>query len=175
MLTTLCYSLLYVLLQFQRLNWMTTCNSLIIELINGSCLSMLNPTNKQWKLFSKKNKCPVHHPIFFNGIEVTRVDEHKHLGLTVDPKLTFEMHIISKSKVARKNIGILKYIYPYLPLITLDQLLYWQGTSRNGLYEELGMESLSDRRWSRHLLQFYKIYNIMTPTSTYTALWKYKT
>ena len=26
----------------------------------------------------------------------------------------------------------------------------WQGTSRNKLYDELGLESLSDRRWSRH-------------------------
>ena len=73
-------------------------------------------------LFSKRNKSPVHPPIFFNGIEVTRVDEHKHLGLNVDPKLTFEKHIISKSKVARKNIGILKHLYPYIPLTTLDQL-----------------------------------------------------
>ena len=33
-------------------------------------------------MFSTKNKSPIHHPIFFNGIEVTRVDEYKHLGLT---------------------------------------------------------------------------------------------
>ena len=63
-------------------------------------------------LFSKKNKSSVHPPIIFNGIEFTSVDEHKHLGLTLDPKLTFEKYIISKSKVARKNIGILKHLYP---------------------------------------------------------------
>ena len=114
---------------------------------------------------------------------------------------TFEKHVISKSKVARKNIGILKHLYPYHPLTTLDQLykIYirshldycdvifhvpplrnffdgsitlnktmemlekiqyqvalaitgtWQGTSRNKFYEELGWESLPDRRWSRRL------------------------
>ena len=40
----------------------------------------------------------------------------------------------------------------------------WQGSNRNKLYDELGWESLSDRRWSRRLLQFYKIYNHLTPT-----------
>ena len=33
----------------------------------------------------------------------------------------------------------------------------WQGTSRVKLYEELGWESLSDRRWARRLTIFYKI------------------
>ena len=40
----------------------------------------------------------------------------------------------------------------------------WQGTSRNQIYEELGWENLSDRRWSRRLLQLYKIRNNMTPS-----------
>ena len=40
----------------------------------------------------------------------------------------------------------------------------WQGTSRNKLYDELGWESLSDRRWSRRLILLYKIRNDMTPS-----------
>ena len=39
----------------------------------------------------------------------------------------------------------------------------WQGSSRIKLYEELGWESLSDRRWYRRLIQFFKIRNNMTP------------
>ena len=39
----------------------------------------------------------------------------------------------------------------------------WQGTSRNKLYEELGWESLNDRRWFRRLLQLYKIRKDLTP------------
>ena len=39
----------------------------------------------------------------------------------------------------------------------------WQGTSRIKLYEELGWESLSDRRWARRLIVFYKIKNGLTP------------
>ena len=37
----------------------------------------------------------------------------------------------------------------------------WQGTSRERLYEELGWESLSERRWSRRMTIFYKITNGM--------------
>ena len=40
----------------------------------------------------------------------------------------------------------------------------WQGTNRTKLYEELGWESLSDRRWQRRLSTFYKISNNMTPS-----------
>ena len=39
----------------------------------------------------------------------------------------------------------------------------WQGSNQNKLYEELGWESLSDRRWSRRLIQLYKISNHLTP------------
>ena len=40
----------------------------------------------------------------------------------------------------------------------------WQGSSRSKLYEELGWESLSDRRRSRRVLQVHKIDNDKTPS-----------
>ena len=43
----------------------------------------------------------------------------------------------------------------------------WQGTSRNKLYEELGWESLSDRRWARRLTCFYKIVHEISPAYLY--------
>ena len=39
----------------------------------------------------------------------------------------------------------------------------WQGTSMTKLYDELGWESLSDRRWVRRLALFYKIQNGLAP------------
>ena len=39
----------------------------------------------------------------------------------------------------------------------------WQGTSRIKLYEELGWESLSDRRTCRRVLQIHKIVDAKTP------------
>ena len=42
----------------------------------------------------------------------------------------------------------------------------WKRTSREKLYEELGWESISLRRWSRRLVLFYKIVNDITPDYT---------
>ena len=39
----------------------------------------------------------------------------------------------------------------------------WKGTNRNKLYEDLGWESLSDRRMCKRLLQFHKIVDRKTP------------
>ena len=40
----------------------------------------------------------------------------------------------------------------------------WQGTSRSKLYDELGWESLSDRRKVQRLIQMFKIVNFYTPS-----------
>ena len=42
----------------------------------------------------------------------------------------------------------------------------WRGTSKERLYEELGWESLSDRRWYRRLVLLYKFINNTTPDYT---------
>ena len=163
-------------------------------------------------LFTRKISSLTHPPLFFNNIEVSKVNEHTHLGIILDSKLTFINHITEKIKIARKRISLIKYFSTSLPLRTLDQMykllvrphfdycdvIYhipplngingqlslnflmeriekiqyqaalavsgcWQGSNRNKLYEQLGWESLSDRRWHRRLSQLYKIYNNLTP------------
>ena len=141
------------------------------------------------------------------------VNDHKHLGLILDSKLSFISHINEKISKAHKGLGIIKslsrflsvktldliyklYIRPHLdfcdvifhiPSITnpfdssinlnylmntLERIQYhaalaitgcWKGTSRNKIYDELGWESLTDRRWCRRLFHFYKIQNNLTP------------
>ena len=39
----------------------------------------------------------------------------------------------------------------------------FRGTSREKLYQELGLENLSERRWNIRLLFFYKIINDLAP------------
>ena len=46
----------------------------------------------------------------------------------------------------------------------------WKGTSLNKIYDELGWETLTDRRWFRRLDQFYKIRNDLTPEYLRTPL-----
>ena len=40
----------------------------------------------------------------------------------------------------------------------------WQGSSRSKFYEELGWESLSERRWCRRILQIHKIVSNNMPS-----------
>ena len=165
-------------------------------------------------LFSQKKKAIQHPPLYFNGFEIARSSEHKHLGLILDSKLTFSSHVYEKIQKAQKSIGVLKFLSSYLPLKTLDQIyklftrsqfdycdvIYhtpaslnlfdssfclsplmekiehiqyhaarvitgtWKGTSMNKLYDELGWESMSDRRWSRRLIHFFKIHIDLTPS-----------
>ena len=164
-------------------------------------------------LFSQKRRSPVHPPLYFNNFEVKRVSDHKHLGLVLDSKLSFVKHINETVASARKGIGIIKHLAPYLPLKSRDQIykMYirphldycdiifhipaisnafdsslslnyqmnalestqyqaalavsgtWKGTNRNKIYEELGWETLDQRRTFRRLVQFYKIMNNKTP------------
>ena len=39
----------------------------------------------------------------------------------------------------------------------------WKGSSLNKIYDELGWESVTDRRYCRRMFQFYKIQNNLTP------------
>ncbi len=51
-----------------------------------------------------------------NGIEVAKVNDQTHLGLTLQSDLSFKKHINEKIKKAKKHIGIIKYLSMYLPL-----------------------------------------------------------
>ena len=126
-----------------------------------------------------------------------KLNEQKHLGLTLDSKLSFERHLNEKIMKAKRIVRMIKYLSSFLPLKTLDQMykalvrshldycdtIYHmpalnnqsnlgvtlprkletveriryqaalaitgacEGFSRSKLFEELGWESLVDRRW----------------------------
>ena len=99
-------------------------------------LNVINNWAKQWKMsfnpestkqaieiiFSQKRNEGNHPPLFFNGSVVTRELFHKHLGLILDSKLTFIEHVNEKVRIAKRFIGILKYLNNYLPTQTLSQI-----------------------------------------------------
>ena len=72
--------------------------------------------------FSKKRLAMDHPAILFNNIHVKQVDEHKHLGLILDSKLSFSAHIKSSISKARKWIGLLTYLSKCLPRHTLNDM-----------------------------------------------------
>ena len=58
-------------------------------------------------LFSCKKSSPNHPQLIFNEFSVVKVNEQKHLGLVLEPSLSFEKHPNDKIIEAKKNIGIL--------------------------------------------------------------------
>ena len=73
-------------------------------------------------IFSTKTKPPIHPPLYFNESRLTTVVEHKHLGLILDKKLTFESHTREKINKARRLLGALKRSSQYLPVSALDRI-----------------------------------------------------
>ena len=164
-----------------------------------------DPNNQaQELLFPRKLKKVCHPPLCFNNNNnVSQASSQKHLGLTLDNRLTFDKHLTNVSNKIGKAIGLLQKLQNILPrptLLTISKcfirphldygyIIYDQaynlsfhrklesiqynadlaltgairGTSREKLYQELGLESLQLRQSYRKLCCFYKICNKQAP------------
>ena len=60
--------------------------------------------------------------MFFNGSEVVVKTEHKHLGMILDSKLSFQSHVREAIIKARKGIGIIRFLSKYVSRDVLDQI-----------------------------------------------------
>ena len=84
---------------------------------------------KQWKIsfnpepnkqaqeviFSRKLKKVCHPPLRFNNNNVSQASSQKHLGLTLDNRLTFDEHLTNVSNKISKTIGLLRKLQNILP------------------------------------------------------------
>ena len=77
--------------------------------------------NKQGQevIFSRKVKSNIHPPLFFNNNIVSQANSQKHLGITLDFKLTFEEHLLNVFRKVNKTIGLLRKLQNLLPRATL--------------------------------------------------------
>ena len=67
-------------------------------------------------LFSCKKSSPNHSQLIFNGTAVVNVSEHKHLGLRLEPGLSFEKYLSEKISKVKKKVGILKDLSNFFTL-----------------------------------------------------------
>ena len=82
-----------------------------------------DPQKQAVELVFSKKKIEIHHPVIhFNNIPVTEVEEHIHLGVVLDSKLSFSAHIKAAISKTRKGIGLLRCLSKYLPRNTLNEL-----------------------------------------------------
>ena len=173
--------------------------------INGEafqCIMRFNPDPKkqaQEVIFSRKINKIDHPPLYFNEYLVKSSSTQKHLGMILDTKLDFSLHLKNLQSKVNRTIGLLRklqYTLSRTSLITTfksfirphfdyGDIVYdrtyntsfhqnivsiqyntaleitgaVKGTSREKLYQELGFESLQQRRWCRKLCCLFKIIN----------------
>ena len=148
-------------------------------------------------LFSRKTSSKPYPSLNFNDNPVHQVQLQKHLGLFLDPKLSFDEHIQCILIKTRKIIGLIRKLQPIIlraalltiyksflrPHLDYGDVIYdrafnesfqnklesvqynaalaitgaIRGSSREKLYQELGLESLKSRRWYRKLCLFFKL------------------
>ena len=53
--------------------------------------------------------------LMFNNSVISSTDTHKHLGIFLDNKLSFNYHLKDKISIANKGIGTIKRLYKFLP------------------------------------------------------------
>ena len=70
-----------------------------------------DPTKQATEVFfSCKKFKPNHPPFIFNGNIVQKTSEQKHLGFILDSSLSFSSHLNKNIIMAKRNIGIIKYL-----------------------------------------------------------------
>ena len=96
-------------------------------------IELLRLWSWQWKMqfnadkteeviFSTKRDRPLHDPLTLGTDDIDRKMEHKHIGIVLDSKLSFQSHIREAILKARRGIGIIKYISKYVSRNVLDQV-----------------------------------------------------
>ena len=104
-----------------------TLNSNLLKIQEWACqwkMSFNPDRTKQAKeiTFSRKKNTTTHPPLFFNNSEIKLSSNQKHLGLTIDSKLSFNVHINDKIHQASKGFGLLRklqIILQYNSLLTI--------------------------------------------------------
>ena len=79
-----------------------------------------NPSKQaQGLLFSRKTSSKPHPSLNFDDNPVHHVQLQKHLGLFLEPKLSFDEHIQCILIKARKIIGLIRKLQPVIPRTAL--------------------------------------------------------
>ena len=131
-------------------------------------------------IFSRKIKKPNHPELIFNNIPVNQTSYQKHLGMLIlrrrslvtiwksfiRPHLDYGVIIFDQAfnKSFQDNLESIQYN------ASLAITGAVKSTSKKKLYQELGFESLQQRRWFRKLGTFYKIYKNQSPSYLYNLI-----
>ena len=75
-----------------------------------------DPNKQATEVVFSHKKVPVNNPpLLFNKSCVSSLCVHKHLGLLLDAKLTFDHHVNEKIAKANKGTSLIKHLHNLLP------------------------------------------------------------
>ena len=96
-------------------------------------------------MFSHKLKAPPAHPaILFNNCQVASFLSHKHLGMIVDSKLNFDLHLTEKITKANEVIALLRRLYNDLSrnsLLTINKSNVTPHLDYGDIYDRPNIDS----------------------------------
>ena len=81
-----------------------------------------NPDRKKQAedvIFRRKNNKIDHPPLYFSDNLVKSSSTHKHLGMILDTKLDFSLHLKNVQNKVNKTIGLLRKLQDTLPRASL--------------------------------------------------------
>ena len=103
-------------------------------------------------LFSKKKNMPSHPDLYFNHSKVKTVPAQKHLGLLLDSKLNFNLHLKTVIDKITKSINVLRKLrfqIPRLSLITIyKSFIRSQLEYADVIYDQPNNNSLNEKNES---------------------------
>ena len=117
----------------------------------GKCRLTHILLNKRKRLFfSKKIISGTHPSLFFSNSLIEQDPTQKHLGLTLDHKLTFQYYVNEKIKKGMKGIGLLRKLQAILPRTSL--LIIYKSFIRPDLdYSDVVYDQPSNDAFSNKL------------------------
>ena len=109
-------------------------------------LVSFSPQKTESMLISNKKIKINHPPLYFNGVQIKEVTEHKHVGVTLCNNLSWSSHLNETELKSNKRLDILKYVQFKLDRKSLETLykmyvrsvieyadVVWAGANKNEL------------------------------------------
>ena len=99
-----------------------------------------------------------HPSVYFNNIPVSSTSVHKHLGMLLDDKLSYEHHLKSVLNKVKKTIGLLRKFQQILP--RQSSIAIYKSLIRPHLdYGDI----VYDRSFKNHFTKILNLLNTMQP------------
>jgi hypothetical protein len=93
-------------------------------------LVKFSPPKTEEMIISNKRNKPIHPDLHFDDTTIKRVENHKHLGVTISHDLTWNKHIKEVTAKANRRLGVMRKLKYKLDRRSLERMY-------NGVYPSI--------------------------------------